>query len=138
MKRSRWRELFPERIYWRGVEYFREDRVMSLERHGGTVSAVVQGSSDYEVEITFRGNLIEDWFCNCPYGEDGTPCKHLAAVFYALEQGEAGEEQPALEALVAGLTGAQAKQILLRLARQDRETAAALRSLVNDRERPLD
>ena len=34
---------------------------------------------------------ITDLYCSCPYADDGNYCKHMAAVLYAVDNGEASE-----------------------------------------------
>ena len=119
---SEWRQLFPDRMVRRGLDYYEKGLVGQLEQDGDAVRALVRGTRDYQVELALEGTLIADWRCTCPYGGDGTPCKHLAAVFFALERGKASERIRPLEALVAGLTARQAKTLLLRLARQTQAT----------------
>ena len=99
----------------RGLDYYEKGLVGQLEQDGDAVRALVRGTRDYQVELALEGTLIADWRCTCPYGGDGTPCKHL-------ERGKAPERIRPLEALVAGLTARQAKTLLLRLARQTQAT----------------
>ena len=124
---ARWRQLFPPHILRRGEAYYWEGAVEALSRQGDTVRAIVRGTQHYAVELALCQDQIAGWSCDCPYGEDGTPCKHLAAVFLALEEGETPEEPappPApLAQLVERLTPAQARALLLRLGEMD-ETAA--------------
>ena len=84
VNRREWKELFESRILQRGSAYYKEGVVETLRREGGVVKAVVLGSKQYRVEIDLEDGQIEGWSCDCPYASDGTPCKHLAAVFYAL------------------------------------------------------
>lgn len=132
MELSQWRKLFPEKILRRGQEYYEAGRVRALERQGDAVTAVVAGGGCYQVELKLTGQFIEEWSCVCPYGEDGTPCKHLAAVFLALERGEA-VPRPSLEALVAGLSGERARRLLVRLAREDARARALLYAALEER-----
>ena len=83
MERSQWRALFPPRILRRGEAYYDSGAVRSLRQEGGQVLAQVQGQEGYQVEVRFCRGLVEDWACSCPYGREGDPCKHLAAVFLA-------------------------------------------------------
>lgn len=82
-----WRKLFPPKILERGEDYYVRGQVKALARAGDLVSAIVGGGQDYQVELAFQGKLLEEWQCSCPYGQNGAPCKHLAAVFLALECG---------------------------------------------------
>lgn len=108
MTLQNWKKLFEPHILQRGRAYYEEGAVETLYRDGDMVQATVLGSGRCQVEIELMRGEIADWSCDCPYGEDGTPCKHLAAVFYELEtMGEETHTQPqktSLEALVARLT----------------------------------
>lgn len=136
MKRAQWKALFQPRILQRGWNYYEEDAVKGLSREGDRVQALVRGSEPepYDVEIDLSGGEVQSWSCDCPYAEDGTPCKHLAAVFYALEdqrwQTSEPETRPAIEKLVSELTLSQAQALLLRLAERDGKVADQIRLAV--------
>ena len=109
MDRKDWKELFAPRILQRGLAYYREGAVKMLQRKGDVVNAVVLGRERYRVEIGLKGDEITDWSCDCPYASEGTPCKHMAAVFYGLDNA-AREEAPApregqrsIRALIEGM-----------------------------------
>lgn len=133
VNRREWKELFESRILQRGSAYYKEGAVETLWREGGVVKAVVLGSKRYRVEIDLEDGQIEGWSCNCPYASDGTPCKHLAAVFYALNDDDDGRkeivshtEQRPIRELIQELNLEQAHALLLRLAEQNRETAGQI------------
>ena len=46
------------------------------------VRASVLGTEEYEVEISLINAEVSDMYCSCPYAEDGSNCKHMAAVLY--------------------------------------------------------
>jgi hypothetical protein len=72
-------------ILKRGRDYFREDHITSLEEVGqGSWSAKVQGSDEYDVNITQGDLQMLVCRCNCLY-DGGLICKHIAAVLYAIE-----------------------------------------------------
>jgi hypothetical protein len=136
MELSQWEELFPPHILARGKSYYADGRVERLQRQGGSIQALVRGSEPYQVELALERGQIADWYCSCPYAEDGTPCKHLAAVFCALEHGAA--EEPAgtvsgpaqsapLSELVEQLTLPEAKALLLKLASEYEPVADQIR-----------
>ncbi len=78
----------------RGLEYFRQGRVEDLFYGKGIAKAFVKGSdkSSYEVSIYLnKANTSDDimptkeqisFECNCP--DNAKPCKHIAAVLYAI------------------------------------------------------
>ena len=82
-----WKELFAPRILLRGYDYYIEGRVQSVVQSEGKVSAIVEGTEDYNVAIWFgNGNMnVERMECDCPYAEDGSHCKHEAALLYLLD-----------------------------------------------------
>ncbi len=77
------REWASSKIYRRGAEYFRDDRVTSFELDDDdTIRAEVEGTEIYNVKISWSddGEPVAD--CTCPY--DWEPlCKHaVAAILY--------------------------------------------------------
>jgi hypothetical protein len=72
-------------ILERGRNYFNDGLVGDLEEDDHTWTAEVYGSEDYQVAITLneQGEICEH-SCDCPY--DGTLCKHVAAVCYAVRE----------------------------------------------------
>jgi len=71
-------------ILQRGESYYKSGSVTSLELIGeDTWYAEVEGSDDYDVEITLKGNKISNYSCNCPY--DAGICKHIVAVLFCLK-----------------------------------------------------
>ena len=132
MDRGDWKDLFAPHILQRGRAYYREGAVETLRREGGVVEAFVLGSERYRVEIDLEDGQIAGWSCDCPYALDGTPCKHLAAVFYELDD-DSGKEpisqagQRSIRALIQELNLEQAHALLLRLAERDEETADQIR-----------
>ena len=83
-----WRNLFKPHILERGMNYYEEGAVSSLEETDTGYRAVVDGSDSYSVEIEIHNDRVEDMFCECPYAEDGNYCKHMAAVLYEIEGGK--------------------------------------------------
>lgn len=134
MDRKDWKELFAPRILQRGLAYYREGAVEMLQREGDVVNAVVLGRERYRVEIGLKGDEITDWSCDCPYASEGTPCKHMAAVFYGLDDADRKEApgpregQRSIRALIEGMDPEQAQALLLRLAERDTTVAEQIRS----------
>ena len=87
MANNPWKNMFLPHIWQRGVDYYRDGCVLDLQCQNNEVTAQVEGSEIYTVSVTFnkKRNGITDYYCDCPYGEDGTPCKHLAAVLCAVQ-----------------------------------------------------
>ena len=89
-----WKDLFRTHILERGLNYYEEGCVVSLEQTSDGYSAVVERTEDYEVEIELRDAQVYDMYCTCPYASDGNYCKHMAAVLYEIEDGEPEEKMP--------------------------------------------
>ena len=83
----KWKQLFKPHILERGMEYYCAGSVKLFEADDGHISAVVEGTEDYDVFIELDRGKVLDMECTCPYAEDGENCKHMAAVLYAWEQG---------------------------------------------------
>jgi hypothetical protein len=88
-----WQHFFKEHILDRGYEYFCDGAVSDLKKARDKLTATVEGTFDYFVEISFDEEQITDMDCSCPYAEDGHYCKHMAAVLYKYEaQGDSRSE----------------------------------------------
>ena len=87
-----WTSLFQRHILERGFAYFCDEAVENLKITDKTVSAMVEGTEDYEVEIDLDHGMVENMSCTCPYAEDGKNCKHMAAVLYAWDENKDGGE----------------------------------------------
>lgn len=79
-----WHDMFTSLILSRGKKYFDEGRVGCVQRIGNTYIAYVQGTEDYEVEITIADGSTKEMHCTCPYA-DTDNCKHMAAMLFTLE-----------------------------------------------------
>lgn len=72
-------ELADGGSFSRGQTYYRQGRVRSLDQEGDHISAIVEGTETYDVELWVEdGELCAD--CDCPVGMDGWFCKHCVAV----------------------------------------------------------
>lgn len=80
-----WKKLFKPWILERGYEYFDEQRVTDLEINGDQITAYVEGTEDYYVEILLDNNAPAELYCDCPYADGGEYCKHMAAVLFAVD-----------------------------------------------------
>ena len=129
MAHYHWSELFPPHIWQRGLNYHRDGHILSIHHCGNYITAEVEGSEIYNVSLTLdeRTNRIEDFYCDCPYGEDGTPCKHLAALLCALEEEQneplemtdMTESEQSINSTVQLLSPEQMRQLLIQLAQTD-------------------
>lgn len=78
-----WQDLFSTTILGRGRTYYNAGRVKNLSKNNACHSAVVTGTEEYNVVISYEGDKIASMTCNCPYAQSGERCKHMAAVLYA-------------------------------------------------------
>lgn len=122
MAHNHWSELFPPHIWKRGRDYYRDGRIMAIRRSKNRIIAEIEGTELYIVSVSLDPvtNRIEDHSCNCPYGEDGTPCKHLAALLCSLEDDNGialvRENISAVETTVGLLSEKQMRQLLIQFA----------------------
>ena len=71
-----WKNRFASHILLRGYQYYTEGKVWDLQREGNRFTAVVAGTEDYDVAISFdeEGAAVTGMSCSCPYAEDGDHC----------------------------------------------------------------
>ena len=86
MEISGWENFFEPHIRMRGETYFEHELVHGLKIGKEEISAVVEGTKPYNVRITLKNRTITGLFCTCPYADGGYACKHIAAVFCAVEK----------------------------------------------------
>ena len=91
---QKWAKLFSLVTLRRGEEYFRQGRVTSLkELSPGCYSALVVGSTAYHVTVRCGSRPI--MHCTCPVSSrDMRPCKHEAAVLFAVESAKDTQDSP--------------------------------------------
>ena len=82
----KWKHLFQPHILSRGLDYYSNNQVAIEEISEVQIVATVEGSDFYDVSIELTGEKISRMYCDCPYAEDGSNCKHMAAVLYAADQ----------------------------------------------------
>lgn len=126
-----WKELFMSHILERGLNYYEDGAVVSLEQTESGYNAIVEGTEDYQVEIEIRDGRVQDMFCDCPYAEDGNYCKHMAAVLYEIEEGKTKsghatewqvkikESRQELATVVNTIPEEDVKRFLIELAEED-------------------
>ena len=128
MSKIEWKKYFQPHILERGKEYYREGRVAELSDRDGNITACVEGSEPYGVEIEYSEKNIEYMSCDCPYAEGGENCKHIAAVLYAWEAGESSEHPTAeeLEKVINTFSKDELRRLLLSVAIADERVAMIL------------
>ncbi|MEM9347501.1 MAG: DUF6880 family protein [Planctomycetota bacterium] len=76
------RDLTDTKTWQRGLAYFEEGRVVSVEHRGGWVHGKVAGTHRYRCELREDDGGL-DFACTCPVGCDGVLCKHVVATALA-------------------------------------------------------
>lgn len=118
-------------IMERGEDYYHGGNIESVVLSpDGVFTAEVSGSNGetYEVKIIAdKDGNIEDFSCTCPY-EFGDVCKHLVAVFLAIQNGDykksrkhSSEKVQNLPDLVKDISGEQIKSFVLEYAQSDEQ-----------------
>jgi uncharacterized Zn finger protein len=114
------RQLAVDVYYRRGVDYVRRNLVVSLERTGDTLEAVVSGTDDYAVTLSSDGRKFK-YSCECPLGDEGRFCKHCVATalaWIADQKRPSAGAKPALSSRItnediAAMLHAQDKEVLI-------------------------
>lgn len=81
-----WHTLFRQHILDRGIQYFEDGYVSDFMYSNNGITARVNGSDIYGVEITLDGEEVVDMYCSCPHAAGGNYCKHMAAVLFKFEE----------------------------------------------------
>ncbi|AMB99996.1 hypothetical protein AWM75_08435 [Aerococcus urinaehominis] len=84
-----WQSQFEAPILDRGYYYYLSGQVkyFFIEEH--QLTGQVAGSHLYTVKLSLRGQRITKADCNCPSAGEGKLCKHMAAVMFTYEKGDA-------------------------------------------------
>ena len=82
----KWYNLFRQHILDRGIEYYEDGYVTEFAYSDNRITALVDGSDTYDVEIELDGEDVIDMHCSCPHAADGHNCKHMAAVLFKFEE----------------------------------------------------
>ena len=129
MNLSNWRHLFPSHILQRGEAYYDEGLVAIDEISEEKITAVVEGSEFYEVQIWINHGRVDGMDCTCPNASEGNNCKHMAAVLYEMEDTEIAETHTTdaqtrkeLEQLITKLSKENAQKLLLELTEEYPDT----------------
>lgn len=122
------RSLANSQSFDRGYNYYRNGYVYNMTRRGDLLASQVEGSQyePYQVQVTLSEHGVEDAECTCPYDWGGN-CKHIVAtLLYFIHNHEVVEKKPELATLLAGLTEAQLRQILLHVAEDQPDFVSAI------------
>lgn len=122
--------LAGPRSFGRGRAYADEGAVGRLEVGDNRLSAVVQGTQAYRVELVSAAAGIESR-CTCPIGVEGAFCKHCVAVSLCWLE-DRTPQAPALDGEVRDylltLDGGELASLLIEAARDDPRMAERLRA----------
>ena len=84
-----YKDLFDDAIFKRGMGYYSDNRVHHVKMDGHVLTGEVDGTKKYHCKITFDASgEVKKMSCDCPYGENGTPCKHEAALLLKFTYGD--------------------------------------------------
>lgn len=93
-----WKVFFEDQILKRGYDYYRSGTVLELIVEEEKITAVVDGTEEYDVSILLENGTIDTMECSCPYAADGNNCKHMVAVLFAAEKEPIAAQHSASEA----------------------------------------
>ncbi len=90
----KWEKSFSRIILERGKDYADRKRVTIISMNSQTAVAAVRGSRKYNVYVRLsEAGEFKEGSCDCPYAEDNSRCKHMAAVLYTMEQNRGALER---------------------------------------------
>ena len=75
----------------RGLDYHESGRVLSVKQKGSKITASVDGSQVYRVQLRWTAREL-DGACDCPASEGFDFCKHCVAVALALQKQQTEQE----------------------------------------------
>ena len=79
-------------ILYRGKDYYNEDRILDIWCQNDLIVAYIDGSEIYKVELKVNDEKLDNFYCSCPYSENGEyMCKHIAAVLCYLKENDIPE-----------------------------------------------
>lgn len=95
-----WQDFFSDAVLSKGYVYQTQHAVKELTKEENRLTALVSGTKDYKVTITFAGDVVVATQCTCPQAALRKNCKHMAAVLFECESrvasnktGTAGEAE---------------------------------------------
>lgn len=88
MKKEKYMKIFPQIIIARGKDYYLNGNVTNLKKENGIYTAIVKGTTKYNVLIKIDDNDITYMECDCPYCYDSGYCKHIVATIMEINERE--------------------------------------------------
>ncbi|MBF0777837.1 SWIM zinc finger family protein [Streptococcus cuniculi] len=141
--KSPYRQYFYPTIWERGRDYFQQGHIsnMDIEYQGDSIEieATVEGTTDYQVFLTFLEGDVVEAGCDCPFAEEGHYCKHMVAVCFAFEEGAKQSrpvplmpsKQESIESLLEAMSEETLREFCLQSAQKDIHFEQALRRFLS-------
>jgi len=115
--------LFTPALRAAGEGYVREGRVTLVHRDPSYLTAAVEGTQTYKVELrAFPGDRL-DLRCSCPYAQEYGNCKHLWAVLVVADRAGALPHTPDESYHAEARAAREAEREAERKRREEREAA---------------
>lgn len=119
--------LVSARTLEKGLDHYESGAVSDLKTTECGYEAVVLGSREYHVEIELNDGEISGMYCDCPYADDGSFCKHMAAVLFEIDDQEEDETEDerepsgtySISQAVGALPEAYLRKLVIELAQRD-------------------
>lgn len=77
-------EIAANKSIWRGIDYCKNDKVISWDIRGeGEIDGVVSGSNNEKYHVHIDEIHPRKSKCNCPFAKDRrVVCKHMIAIYF--------------------------------------------------------
>lgn len=128
-----WEDWFQSKILDRGYDYFERDLVKNFKIRGNKITAQVDGTKSYNVEITLKNDSIVDAYCDCPYADEGNYCKHMAAVLYYFDESETSNDED-IEGLIDSASYQQVHDFLLDIMSRNQSILNSFKEMIDNKD----
>ena len=83
-------DLASYKSFWRGVDYYKNEKVLSWEKKDNEkYTGIVKGSNNERYEVLIDKKHPRKSKCTCPFAADRRViCKHMLAVYFTAEPKE--------------------------------------------------
>lgn len=89
LKNCNFEDYCDSNILYRGKDYYEEGRILDIWCQENLIIAYIEGSEIYRVEVRVSDKDIDNFYCSCPYSENGEYiCKHIAAVLFHMKEND--------------------------------------------------
>ena len=80
-------ELASNNSFWRGVDYYKNDKVIAWRKNDGdTYSGTVKGSNGKLYDVNVDVEHPRKSKCSCPFAKDKRViCKHMLALYFTVK-----------------------------------------------------